>query len=173
MKKKEENTRPEKKKKKTGAAAGGLALAGLLALALRFGLPGFGLGGGNGAGFGAGAGLGASSPDAAAVFSPSSVSSASPSSAAVSSAPLSLSAPAPDEAPSAPPISVIRIEGNEIFFDDAPCADENELRDLILPFGADRTYEFYYDNAIKGTYDKVRTVLTELQEALGFTILEP
>ena len=149
------------KKKKTGAAAGTLVLAGLLALVLGFGAFGPGFGGGNGDGTGSGT----SSPDAAA-FAPSSVSSVS-----VSSVPSSASAP--DEASTERQVSVIRIEGNEIFFDDTLCADENELRDLILPLGADRTYEFYYNDAIKGTYDKVRTVLTELSEALDLTILEP
>ena len=162
---KEQNARTAKKKK-AGAAAGTLALAGLLALALKSGSFGLGFGGGNGDGTGAGT----SSPEAAA-SAPSSVSSGSVSSVSVSSAPSSASAP--DEAPAEPQISVIRIEGNEIFFDDTLCADENELRDLILPLGADRTYEFYYNDAIKGTYDKVRTVLTELSEALDLTILEP
>lgn len=150
------------KKKKAGAAVGTLALAGILALALGSGSFGLGFGGGNGVGLGSGDA--ASSPDAA--FAPSSVSSVS-----ASFVPSSMSAPG--DASEEAQISVIRIEGNEIFFDDAPCADENALRDLILPLGAERTYEFYYDNAIKGTYDKVRTVLTELSEALDLTILEP
>lgn len=159
---KEKNARSSKKKK-AGTAVGALALAGLLALALRSGSFGPGFGGGNGEGIGSGA----SSPDAAA-FAPSSVSSVS-----VSSVPSSASASAADETPGKPQISVIRIEGSEIFFDDTPCTDENELRDLILPLGTGRTYEFYYNDAIKGTYDKVRTVLTELSEALDLTILEP
>lgn len=162
---KEKNTRSSKKKK-TGAAVGALALAGLLALALGSGSFGLGFGGGNGDG--SGSGPDASSPDAAAVAAPSSVSSVS-----ASSVPALASAPASDETPAELQVSVIRIEGNQIFFDDTLCADENELRDRILPLGAERTYEFYYTDAIKGTYDKVRTVLTELSEALELTILEP
>lgn len=159
---KEKNARSSKKKK-AGAAAGTLALAGLLVLALGSGSFGLGFGGGNGEGIGSGA----SSPDAAAA-APSSVSSVS-----ISSVPSSASASATDETNAEPQVSVIRIEGNGIFFDDTPCADENELRDLILTLGTGRTYEFYYNDAIKGTYDKVRTVLTELGEALDLTILEP
>lgn len=164
---KERNTRFSKKKK-AGAAVGALALAGLLALALSSGSFGLGFGGGNGVGFGSG-------DAASAANAASDASAAAPSSDAVSapSAPLTPSASTPDEAPAEPQVSVIRIEGNQIFFDDTLCADENALRDLILPLGAERTYEFYYDNAIKGTYDKVRTVLTELAEALDLTITEP
>lgn len=161
---KEKNARSSKRKK-AGAAAGALALAGLLALALNSGSFGIGFGGGNGVGSG-----GASAPNTS-----SDAAAATPSSDAVStpSAPSSPSAAAPDEAPTEMPVSVIRIEGNQIFFDDTLCADENELRELILPLGAERTYEFYYGDAIKGTYDRVHTVLTELAEALGLTIIEP
>lgn len=152
---KEKNTRSSKKKK-AGAAVGALTLAGLLALALNSGSFGIGFGGGNGVGFGDAA----PAVNAAANADPDTV-----------DAPSSPSAQ--DETPEALPVSVIRIEGNQIFFDGALCADENELRDLILPLGTERTYEFYYDDAIKGTYDRVRTVLTELTEALGLMITEP
>lgn len=164
---KEKNTRASKKKK-AGAAAGVLVLAGLLALALNSGSFGIGFGGGSGVGFGSGDAASAANaaPDAAA-SAPSSDAASAP------SAPSTPSASAPDEASAGTPVSVIRIEGNQIFFDDTLCADENELRDLIMPLGAERTYEFYYGDAIKGTYDRVRTVLTELTEALDLTITEP
>jgi len=66
--------------------------------------------------------------------------------------------------------SEIRVKGNEIFFDDVRCTDENELKQKITDIGAEREYVFVDDYAIKSTYDKVDEVLTELKNALDINI---
>lgn len=67
-------------------------------------------------------------------------------------------------------ISEIRIEENDIYFDNELCADENELKQKITDIGASREYTFVYDNALKSTYDKVNSVLSELETTLDITI---
>lgn len=67
-------------------------------------------------------------------------------------------------------VSEIRIDGNDIFFDDNPCANVDELKQQIIDIGTEHEYTFIYDNAIKGTYDEVRAMLSDLEDALGITI---
>lgn len=69
-------------------------------------------------------------------------------------------------------ISEIRIEIDKIYFDDQLCTDENELKQRITDIGTEREYIFIHENAIKGTYDKVNEVLSELKNALNITIRE-
>lgn len=69
-------------------------------------------------------------------------------------------------------ISEIRIEIDKIYFDDQLCTDENELKQKITDIGTEREYIFIHENAIKGTYDKVNEVLSELKSALNITIRE-
>lgn len=67
-------------------------------------------------------------------------------------------------------VSEIRIDVDKIYFDDQLCADENELKQKITDIGTEREYVFIYENAIKGTYDKVDEVLSELENALNITV---
>lgn len=67
-------------------------------------------------------------------------------------------------------VSEIRINEDKIYFDNELCADENELKQRITDIGTEREYIFVQDHAIKGTYDKVDAVLSELESALGITI---
>lgn len=86
------------------------------------------------------------------------------------SAPASESTPDKLDSSEETQTSEIRIEGDKIYFDDKLCADENELKQKITDIGTKREYLFVYDNAIKGTYDKVNDVLSDLTNALDITI---
>lgn len=70
-------------------------------------------------------------------------------------------------------IAEILIEGNKIYFDDELCVDENDLKQRITQYGTDREYNFKYDNAIKGTYDKVEQILLDLENALNIKVNRP
>lgn len=74
------------------------------------------------------------------------------------------------EAPEEDKISEILIEGDKIYFDGDLCADEDELKQKITDIGTDREYNFKYDNAIKGTYDKVEQILIDLEDALNIKV---
>lgn len=67
-------------------------------------------------------------------------------------------------------VSEIRIDGNEIYFDNELCEDENDLKQKIIDIGSEREYTFVYDNAIKLTYDKVDKVLSGLESTLDVII---
>ena len=67
-------------------------------------------------------------------------------------------------------VSEIRIERNEIFFDDEPCKNIDDLEQQIIKIGTDHEYTFVYDNALKGTYDEVWAMLSDLKDALGITV---
>ena len=69
-------------------------------------------------------------------------------------------------------ISEIRIDEDKIYLDGDLCANENILKDKIIEIGAKKEFHFLYDNAIKGTYDKVEVVLSELEDALGIKVIE-
>lgn len=71
-----------------------------------------------------------------------------------------------------PGIVEVKIEGNDIFFDGTPCTDANELKQKIIEIGQAKTYLFLHADAIKETYDKVKTVLSELEEALGIVVID-
>lgn len=67
-------------------------------------------------------------------------------------------------------ISEIRIDKDKIYFDGELCNDETILKDKITVIGSEREFCFVYDNAIKGTYDKVEAVLSDLEGALGIIV---
>lgn len=64
----------------------------------------------------------------------------------------------------------IRIEWNDIYFDNERCANEDELKEKITELGTTREYHFVHDNATQGTYDKVKDVLDELANVLGIIV---
>lgn len=68
-------------------------------------------------------------------------------------------------------ISEIRIEENDIYFDDKLVESVDDLKQKITDIGTKREYTFVYDNAIKGTYDEVNGVLVELEKTLGIIII--
>lgn len=65
---------------------------------------------------------------------------------------------------------VIRISENTITIDGEECADENALREKVTDIGTKKKYEIDHSTAIKETYDKVKAVLTDLQDALGIEV---
>ena len=67
-------------------------------------------------------------------------------------------------------ISEIRIEENDIYFDNDLMENVDDLKQKITDIGTNHEYTFVYDNAIKSTYDEVNGVLVELENALGITI---
>lgn len=69
-------------------------------------------------------------------------------------------------------VSEIRIEWNDIFLDDELCSDEDSLKEKIIELGSSREYHFIHDNATKGTYDKVKSILDELQDVTEIKIVE-
>lgn len=66
----------------------------------------------------------------------------------------------------------IRIEWNDIYFDNDRCADEDELKEKITELGSTREYHFVHDNATQGTYDTVKAVLDDLRDVLGIKVIE-
>lgn len=69
-------------------------------------------------------------------------------------------------------ISEILIEGDQIFFDGELCASADILKQNITRIGTEKEYQFTYTNAIKGTYDEVNAVLTDLKNVLGIIVHE-
>lgn len=67
-------------------------------------------------------------------------------------------------------VVLIRIENNDIYFGDEPCADAEELKEKITQTGTEKEYELIHDTAIKATFDEVKAVLTGLEDALGITV---
>lgn len=65
---------------------------------------------------------------------------------------------------------IIKIDENTITIDGEPCADENALKEKITDIGASKKYSLDHSTAIKETYDKVKAVLVELQDALGIEV---
>lgn len=66
--------------------------------------------------------------------------------------------------------AVIRIDGNDIFLDGEKCADAAELEDKITAIGNAKDYELDHSTAIKSTYDEVKQVLAELENALDIKV---
>lgn len=64
----------------------------------------------------------------------------------------------------------IRIEKNDIYFEEELCKDVEDLKQKIIDYGTTREYVFIYEKAIKATYDEVNEVLAELEDALGISI---
>lgn len=88
----------------------------------------------------------------------------------VSEGSVSDSIPPQTNAPEEKKISEILIEGDKIYFDGEPCVDEYDLRQKITDIGTDREYNFKYDSAIKGTYDKVEQILNDLEKTLNIKV---
>lgn len=67
-------------------------------------------------------------------------------------------------------VSEIRIEKNDIYFEEELCENVDDLKQKIIDYGTTREYVFVYEKAIKATYDEVNEALSELESALGITI---
>lgn len=65
---------------------------------------------------------------------------------------------------------IIKISENTITIDGQECADENVLKEMVIAIGTTKKYELDHSTAIKDTYDKVKSVLTELQDALNIEV---
>ena len=83
---------------------------------------------------------------------------------------ISTTAPSKSNSTKENKISEIRIEENDIYFDDKLVESVDDLKQKITDIGTNHEYTFVYDNAIKSTYDEVNGVLVELENALGITI---
>lgn len=64
----------------------------------------------------------------------------------------------------------IKVENETIYFDGTELANAEELKNKITETGTGKTYEFIHDSAIKSAYDEVKTVLTDLERALGIKV---
>lgn len=67
-------------------------------------------------------------------------------------------------------IAVIRIDGNDIFLDGEQCENAAALKDKITSIGTQKEYELDHSTAIKSTYDEVKQVLGELENALDIKV---
>lgn len=67
-------------------------------------------------------------------------------------------------------VSIIRITENDIYLDDVKLADAADLKEKITAAGSEKSYRLVHDTAIKDTYDKVKDVLSEVQDALKLEI---
>lgn len=65
---------------------------------------------------------------------------------------------------------MVRINGNDIFLDGEQCENASALKNLITALGTKKDYEFDHSAAIKSTYDEVKQVLTELENALDIKV---
>lgn len=67
-------------------------------------------------------------------------------------------------------VAVIRIDGNDIFLDGEQCENAAALKDKITALGTKKDYELDHSAAIKSTYDEVKQVLSELENALDISV---
>lgn len=67
-------------------------------------------------------------------------------------------------------VAVIRIDGNDIYFDGEKCENVSALKEKITAVGTEKSYELDHSAAIKSTYDEVNQMLTELESALDIKI---
>lgn len=67
-------------------------------------------------------------------------------------------------------IAVIRIDGNDIYLDGEKCENAAALKDKITALSTKKDYEIDHSAAIKATYDEVKQVLTELENALDINV---
>lgn len=65
---------------------------------------------------------------------------------------------------------VIRIDGNDIYFDGEKCDNAAALKDKITALGTKKEYSIDHSAAIKSTYDEVKQVLAELENALDIKV---
>ncbi len=64
----------------------------------------------------------------------------------------------------------IRVENETIFFDGTELANAEELKSKITETSDKKTYNFVHESAIKSAYDEVKSVLTDLERALGIKV---
>lgn len=67
-------------------------------------------------------------------------------------------------------IAVIRIDGNDIFLDGEQCENAAALKEKIIALGTKKDYSIDHSTAIKATYDEVKKVLAELENALDIKV---
>ncbi len=85
-----------------------------------------------------------------------------------SSSDVSGSAPVSDSSESN--IAVIRVDGNDIFLDGEKCENSAALKEKITAIGTNKEYSVDHSSAIKSTYDEVKQVLDELENALDIKV---
>lgn len=85
-----------------------------------------------------------------------------------SSSDVSGSAPVSDSSESN--IAVIRVDGNDIFLDGEKCENAAALKEKITAIGTNKDYSVDHSSAIKSTYDEVKQVLDELENALDIKV---
>lgn len=66
--------------------------------------------------------------------------------------------------------AIIRIDGNDIFLDGEQYENAAVLKDKITALGVKKDYELDHSAAIKSTYDEVKQVLSELENALDIKV---
>lgn len=66
--------------------------------------------------------------------------------------------------------ALIRIDGNDIFLDGEQCENAAALKDKITALGTEKDYELDHSAAIKSTYDEIKQVLSELENALDIKV---
>ncbi len=64
----------------------------------------------------------------------------------------------------------IKVENDKIFLNGKELSSVEELKSEITETGDKKTYNFVHENAIKSAYDEVKSVLTDLERALGLKI---
>ncbi|MCM1164423.1 MAG: hypothetical protein NC299_00225 [Lachnospiraceae bacterium] len=67
-------------------------------------------------------------------------------------------------------VAVIRIDGTDIFLDGEKCESADALKEKITALGTKKEYELDHSTAIKATYDEVKQVLAELENALDIKV---
>lgn len=65
---------------------------------------------------------------------------------------------------------MVRIYGNDIFLDGEQCENAAALKNVITALGTKKDYELNHSAAKKTTYDEVKQVLTELENALDIKV---
>ncbi|MBD5130305.1 MAG: hypothetical protein HDT43_10375 [Ruminococcaceae bacterium] len=82
----------------------------------------------------------------------------------------SVSDSVPESDSSQPSVAVIKIDGNDIFLDGEQCENAAALKEKITVIANTKDYELDHSAAIKSTYDEVKQVLSELENALNITV---
>lgn len=82
----------------------------------------------------------------------------------------SVSGSVPESDSSESNTAIIRIDGNDIFLDGEQCENAAALKDKITALGTKKDYELDHSSAIKSTYDEVKQVLSELENALDIKV---
>lgn len=78
---------------------------------------------------------------------------------------------APESAESAESSVVeIKVDDEKIFLNGEELANAEELKSKITEIGDKKTYNFVHEGAIKGAYDEVKAVLSDLERALSIKV---